>query len=727
MTRPDFRQLKSDIARLEELDRVLGTIMSDDDRQTAAVREACSAVLLKSAQHSLENVPVEELSHSKAGIRVAILKEAGYNDLKQLDEAADWEISGIDGVGEKQVEAIRSIIAEFKARLTDYTSVRLSAEDRSTENLTMILNLARLKNSRTVRADYAGLADSVHSFTENVLPRIRIRNGFRWAFSGRDAKESTVQGYDEIRAFFDSPSYERGLRMINAYDEAINSDMPSAMKDFEQNGADYYALIESLGGTKIEKPLIYSSIPEQLAAEIDAFPLNQSLFKGNLRAYQVFGTKYILHQKRVLLGDEMGLGKTVQAVAAMAHLEAAEPDALKHYLVICPASVLVNWCREIQKFSSLNVHLIHGPYLEDAFSRWQSEGGAGVTNYESMGKIVRRIDNHMHLKLLVIDEAHYIKNPGAQRTKFIRRLDDESERILMMTGTPLENSVAEMCSLIDFVRPDMGDKVRMMAYISRAPEFREMLAPLYLRRVRTDVLEELPPLTRADEWCEMTESDRSDYIEKLNERNFSAMRRVSFLWKTDTAEGAATSAKACRLLELCREAKDEGRKVIVYSYFRETVEKVTALLGRACIGTITGSTPITDRQAVIDRLKEAEKGSVLVAQIQAGGTGLNIQSASVVIFCEPQIKPSLTNQALSRVYRMGQVRHVLVYHLLCPGTVDEAVMSILEAKQQEFDTYADESSMAEATESLFDREWIRTFLDEEHRRYLPMVVTEGQL
>ena len=115
---------------------------------------------------------------------------------------------------------------------------------------------------------------------------------------------------------------------------------------------------------------------------------------------------------------------------------------------------------------------------------------------------------------------------------------------------------------------------------------------------------------------------------------------------------------------------------------------------------------------------------MLVCQIQSGGTGLNIQAASVVIFCEPQIKPSLTRQALSRVYRMGQVRTVLVYHLLCEDTVDEAVMKILDTKQIEFDLFAEESVLADAADDLADREWIGSVIEEERRKYLPAIRQE---
>ena len=141
------------------------------------------------------------------------------------------------------------------------------------------------------------------------------------------------------------------------------------------------------------------------------------------------------------------------------------------------------------------------------------------------------------------------------------------------------------------------------------------------------------------------------------------------------------------------------------------------------IGEITGSTPAGDRQQIVDRFTETPGGCILLCQIQAGGTGLNIQAAEIVIFCEPQIKPSLTRQAIARVYRMGQTRNVLVYHLLCENTVDEAVRDLLETKQAEFDLFADESALADAADNLLDREWIHRFVEKEQRRYLPSLPT----
>ena len=214
----------------------------------------------------------------------------------------------------------------------------------------------------------------------------------------------------------------------------------------------------------------------------------------------------------------------------------------------------------------------------------------------------------------------------------------------------------------------------------------------------------------------MTGQDRESYVEFLSKQNFTNMRRVSFL-----QDDMTTSSKMLRLMELCDEAVDEGRKVVIYSFFRETIDKVVACLGRKCAGVITGDTKVELRQGIIDKFSE-EGRDILVCQIQAGGVGLNIQAASIVIFCEPQIKPSLTWQALSRVYRMGQIRNVLVYHLLCPGTVDEEMVRIFEEKKLQFESFADESAVADAFDNVMDKEWIQKLIQREKEKYLPMVI-----
>ena len=459
-------------------------------------------------------------------------------------------------------------------------------------------------------------------------------------------------------------------------------DTEALWRDFERNSAAYYAQLDRLDrelGAAIDNS--YSGLPEELVRAVEQQPIYVDDLKATLRGYQEFGVRYILRQGNALLGDEMGLGKTVQAIAAMVSLKAL---GATHFMVVCPASVLVNWAREVAQFSDLPVTLIKGGDFE-ASRRWQDRGGVAVTTYESISRFA--LPQSFTFAMLIADEAHYVKNPAARRTQALLILSRKAQRTLFMTGTPLENRVDEMCFIVSCLRPDIAGEIRQMKYISAAPQFREKLAPVYLRRTRENVLSELPALIEKEQWVEMTAEEWKQYMLSVMEENFMAMRQVS--WDISDVR---RSSKARRLLELCREAEEDGRKIIVFSFFRQTIQKVKDLLGEKALEPITGSVSAARRQEIVDEFTAAGDGTVLICQVQAGGTGLNIQAASVIIFCEPQIKPSIENQAISRAYRMGQLRSVMVHRLLCDNTVDERILELLREKQEQFDLFAEESA-----------------------------------
>ena len=711
----NFKEINRLATAAQWMDQALAGMTGESSRQEERIRAACDTVIRKEMLGSLSGIPVGELKKSKAGIRTGALEDAGYGNLAELAEAEDRRLMEIPGIGEKQLSAIRGILAGFRRQIGERLTVKLTAEDPSPEIMELIREISVYRKTGKILKDTEPVRKEFHAELEQILPGIEIRSRLKWVFSGRSAKDRTFNAVQELTSLMSSPLYKRAGLLYGQYEKLSQEGGREALQDFEKNSAEYYVLLEKLSPKNFSASGAEKGIPAELALEIDAQELDDSCFTGQLRRYQEFGAKYILHQGKALLGDDMGLGKTIQAIAVMAHLYGREQGG--HFLIICPAGVLINWCREIGKFSTIPVSLVHGENLENAFSVWYGKGGAAVTSYETLGKVIGRIDQKMHLSMLIIDEAHYIKNPDAIRSRHVRSLKEETERILLMTGTPLENRVTEMCTLIDFLRPDMSDEVRNLAALSRTKEFREILSPVYLRRQREEVLRELPPVVYKEEWCSLTEADRNAYVRQIEVRNFMGARRVGFL-----QEDIRTSSKAERLYELCMEARNAGRKVILYSYFRETIAKAQVLLGEFCSGVITGSTAAAQRQSVIDRFSASPDGGVLICQVQAGGTGLNIQAASIIIFCEPQIKPSLMHQAVARAWRMGQVRSVQVHYLLCENTVDEAVMQVLERKQQQFDLFADESSMAQAEENLIDQEWIRSFMEQEHSKYLPAVI-----
>ena len=384
-------------------------------------------------------------------------------------------------------------------------------------------------------------------------------------------------------------------------------------------------------------------------------PLDQSLLKTSLRGYQTFGAKFALVQERVIMGDEMGLGKTMQSLAAMCHLAA---EGATHFLVVCPASVVINWTREIERHTLLEARRLHlpGAKRQAAEQEWAAKGGVAITTFEALRAMPEDLD--VPIAMMVVDEAHYAKNPNALRTQAVSEWASRSRRALFLTGTPMENKVEEFRVLVGHLRPDVAENLDLADEALDGTRFRERVAPVYLRRNQEDVLSELPDRLETEEWVALEGAAMRTYRKAVQDGNFMAMRRAAF--DPGTVKG---SQKLRRLVEIAGEAADGGRKVIVFSYFRDVLETVAEVLagrdgvpGMPVIGPLTGDIAPADRQAMVDELTNASGPAVLVSQIQAGGVGLNIQAASVVVIAEPQLTPSIEEQAIARAHRMGQVR-----------------------------------------------------------------------
>ncbi|GAA2325679.1 DEAD/DEAH box helicase [Dactylosporangium salmoneum] len=496
-----------------------------------------------------------------------------------------------------------------------------------------------------------------------------------------------------VRAMVDTAESSGLLRAAHELRAVRTPGDRQAWRDFEQHSADYYGLLSQVvglgGDVAASEGFLPADIVERVGAQqLDTSRLNDGL---RLRGYQSFGARFALVQRRVVLGDEMGLGKTVQAIATMAYLSAR---GATHFLVVCPASVLINWAREIARHSTIPVISLHGNGRARAAARWRAQGGAGVVTFGSLGALGLPPPRPA---LLVVDEAHYVKNPGAKRSQAVNQVAAESDRVLFLTGTPMENRIDEFRALIEHLRPEIAAGMGPEHAAISVEAFRRAAAPVYLRRNQPDVLTELPELVQVDEWEEFGAEDGSAYRDAVGEGNFMAMRRAAF-----AVRRPHDSAKLTRLLELAREAMANGRKVVVFSYFRDVLTVVCAALGADACGPITGSTPVADRQRIVDEFTASPKPAVLVCQIEAAGVGVNIQAASVVILCEPQVKPSIGAQAIARAHRMGQVRTVQVHRLLIADSVDERMIELLGSKAQLFDAYVRHSTIAQASPGAVD-------------------------
>ncbi len=639
----------------------------------------------------LSGVPVEEINNIRKGIRVKALRDDGINTMGDIYKVKPQRLERIKGISEEGSVIIKSIANEFALKTLDTIRVKLNADKKDKYSSTLVKWVASYKNSKALIVE-------AREIYNNNTRRIKELEGdlsyalgsMKWLFAGKDKKEKAINAYKELESLINS-EYDKNIKeLVNNANSVYKMKEDEAWHEFSKEAISFYNVIEEVNfGISDSSGEVYG-LPEELGTEVVNVELNLEGLKCTLRRYQELGVKYIIKQERVLLGDEMGLGKTVQAIASMVHLR---NTGSRRFVVVSPASVHTNWYREIIKHSNLNAIRCHGSNKEKALDTWMRHGGVLVTTYESLQGI--NIPDDYVFAMLVVDEAHYIKNPEARRSQNVRELCKKSSRVLFMTGTAIENRVEEMINLVRLLKPSVAKTIRNVAFMSSAPQFRENIAPVYYRRKRDDVLTELPELIESQEWCTLLKGERHSYEEAVLSKKFHLARRMS--WNIDDL---ADSSKARRLIELLDEAKEDDRKVIVFSFFLDTISKLKDYLGDRAIDVINGSVSVERRQEIIDEFDKSEGGKVLLAQIQSAGTGLNIQSASVVIFCEPQFKPSIENQAISRAYRMGQSRNVLVYRLLCEDTIDERLMDVLEQKQKIFDAFADKSVAASEVEAV---------------------------
>ena len=705
IARPDRGRARAVLKEAEQLWGRLSGILAS--RQTARedVFRAARDKLHQSAMAELTKLDVDTLNAAKQGIRVSALRKAGVQNLGQLYGFSVGRITGIDGIGQQTALKIKAHVDAAYGAVRASCGVRIDMKVQTPDQDALLLGLFVLLRGEPMFGQAEYMLESCPAVPAAIKEASRTAKGLKWMFSLRGSKQASVNAFEYLAALVEGPFGQDARALITAYGGLTRPAKQAVYEDFSRNAAAYYALLERLKlAPATDTPA--SGLPQEIVSLIEQYPLDLRHLRATLRSYQTFGAKYVLQQKMALLGDEMGLGKTVQALAVIADLKAR---GHRHFLVVCPASVLVNWKREADKHTDLTSVVIHGHDKEDELAIWRDEVDIGITNYETVTRLAGQID--FPVSALVVDEAHFVKNPQAQRTAALLHVARQSGLVLYMTGTPLENRVDEMCFLMGCLRPDVADRVRSMKALSATAQFKQEIAPVYLRRLRADVLAELPDLIESADWLEPTNADLMAYSAAVSAGNFMAMRRIA--WDVDPAQ----SSKAARLLELCQDAAEDGRKVIVFSFFLTTLNTAAALLGERAFGPITGAVSNEARQRLIDDFTAAPPGAVLVAQVQAGGVGLNIQAASMVIFCEPQIKPSLESQAISRAYRMGQVRDVQVHRLLCENTVDEHMMTILDAKQTEFDTYAEESAAGAASlENEATSAWVSEVIRQEQAK-----------
>jgi hypothetical protein len=439
--------------------------------------------------------------------------------------------------------------------------------------------------------------------------------------------------------------------------------------------------------------------------------------QAEVRPYQKDGFDFLCHLTQIRLGgilaDDMGLGKTLQTLAWLAWLKERNGKNPKPSLVICPASVLHNWRREANRFTpQMKVLVLESGAARHNLRKQIPQHDLIVTNYALLRRDLEELQKFA-FRTVILDEAQFIKNPGAQVTQSVKQL--KSEHRLALTGTPLENRLLDLWSITDFIQPGYlgnqeqfaetyeprGENAESAQRIARK-RLSAKLRPLLLRRLKKHVAKDLPDRIEQRRDCELGEGQRKLYLAELRRSREQVMKTVAEkglnkskihvlaaltrlrqicchpkLVGSDTASG-----KTETLFELLDSLLAEGQKVLLFSQFVQMLE----LLEQECRARqfpthiLTGQTK--NRQEVVNAFQADPNASVFLLSLRAAGTGLNLTTASYVVLYDPWWNPAVEAQAIDRSHRIGQTHTVNAYRLISPGTVEEKIWELQQSKAQ---------------------------------------------
>ncbi len=433
---------------------------------------------------------------------------------------------------------------------------------------------------------------------------------------------------------------------------------------------------------------------------------------AELRPYQQSGVRWLqfLHQVQLggILADDMGLGKTLQALCVING----------RTLVVCPTSVIHNWAAEIARFrTQLRVNLYHG-------SRRSLDTDADViiTTYGLL-----RIDNDILAEqkwdMVVLDEAQAIKNPNSRVARAAYGI--QARFRLALSGTPVENRLDELWSLMHFANPGLlgGRSDFRDSYANpigngdgnAAARLRRRIRPFVLRRMKSEVAPELPPRTDSVLYVELEDDERTLYdavrnatrqeiVEKLAQGGsvLAALEALLRLRQASCHRGllpgqqADTSAKVRRLCEALEVASAEGRKALVFSQWTSLLDLIEPHLHAADIGFIRLDGKTRDRAQVVAQFQDPAGPEIMLISLRAGGTGLNLTAADHVFLCDPWWNPAVEDQAADRAHRIGQDKPVMVYRLVAKDTVEERILALQQKKRAIADAALGEAGAAAA-------------------------------
>ncbi|SIQ41869.1 Superfamily II DNA or RNA helicase, SNF2 family [Alkalispirochaeta americana] len=439
------------------------------------------------------------------------------------------------------------------------------------------------------------------------------------------------------------------------------------------------------------------------------FPLHQ----GSLREYQKYGVQWLQHLREHRLGgclaDDMGLGKTVQVIALLRVLYSGDPYGPT--LIICPKSLLYNWELEIQRFApELPVHMYYGPgrTSQEISETWN---GIILSTYATIRNDITSLQE-ICFSSIILDESQAIKNTAAMTT--IAVLSLKGDHRIALSGTPVENHLGELYSLFRFLNPSFfGSENHFMKTWAKPiqekddadalQDLKTRIYPYILRRLKRDVLKDLPEKTEQTALIELDSAHLATYhrrrkmlsegiqgeirkngmhksmfmiLQALNE-----LRRLASIPEAD-AEYGGISAKREYLLDMISEISETGHKSLIFTNHLTAVELISEDLNSRNIGNLVMTGATSGRQELVQRFQSDPDIAAFVMTLKTGGTGLNLTAADYVFIVDPWWNQAAENQAIDRTHRIGQVNPVFCYRMIAKETIEEKILQLQKRKSQ---------------------------------------------
>lgn len=519
-----------------------------------------------------------------------------------------------------------------------------------------------------------------------------------------DELNSAVESYKNRNSFYKTKSNDfldfEDESLIKAFNifEALN--IKNEKVRVEKNKALFlYENLKKLGFINNSKSL--EEIEETLEnINSDSIPLPKN-FNGTLRDYQLKGFKWLKTLSEIgfggILADEMGLGKTIQTIAFLLS------EKNKKTLLVCPSSLIYNWAEELQKFApSLKVLIFHGTNRNkhiDSINNYD----VIITTYGTL-----RIDmnhyNNIIFDYCIIDEGQNIKNPLSKNTKAIKEIKAKTR--FALTGTPIENNLIELWSIFDFIMPgylyskENFEKRFASKTLDDLEILKQLINPFVLRRTKNDVMKELPDKIEKKFLIEMTSSQKSiysSYIKKVKEfinnniegkieifSYLTRLRQICLDPSLVVGNYSGGSGKLKIAMELINNHINSNGKVLLFSQFTSVLNKIGENLDKEGIKFyhLEGKTKPKDRIKMVNEFNSSDSISVFLISLKAGGTGLNLTAANLVIHFDPWWNPATETQATDRAHRIGQRNIVNVIKLVAKGTIEEKIILLQEDKKE---------------------------------------------